>query len=686
MKDINAIINTPAKSDIIIPDDVNKYLQNGDKIFNNYSEYSAKAKEISDEITEKIKDAEARKLALQSFRYDQKTDLYYFTDIKKDGHKLYASTYSVADHERKKYSYQEDLGDYTSFEKSRARLDAEYYISLLEKSIPEGFSVGSDSHDYLVYTKVRDIDAYLIFSPVDPSSYIVSCDLYNDVAATGKVVHELLIGDDGVGYVHKYNVTYNFDCEPKATCTACGFILNSTISNHRPCFEHIEEEDGKIKWRFVLCDRCDGGMIDFYSDNEAIVRVELDKMNYSISDAIVKNSEGLIEHYVPDFKNALVISEIEYIGKGDRYEKDSAFSVIIPDLRNCSDYRIIGVVEASRVNTHPAFIDLTLPEGVEFLSRKSFYKSAVKTITLPNTLMYIDDMAFDQSRIEELTIPESVIYMGDNFGNCYLMKKLVVNSPELEVFPSISAPALETLKIYSRVEKFKMFRTVNFTEFTIPDGVKVIEGNFQGCCIEKIILPSTLQRIGASAFANCENLRSVKINSEITNIGINAFYNCKALSDIKLPSSVEQIEAFAFEGCVSLTDDAINQCTNLKGIYNSAFDNCTGLKNIVIPESVEFLGSAFSGCKFKSIRFKCAFKNAGEFEAGKVIYEGEILGEIRFGGVTEIHAKTLPTVKSVKIGGNAKIVYFAGSEEAFENAGYTWDETVTVNFDVDFSE
>ena len=156
-----------------------------------------------------------------------------------------------------------------------------------------------------------------------------------------------------------------------------------------------------------------------------------------------------------------------------------------------------------------------------------------------------------------------------------------------------------------------------------------INKSFQG----KLSIPSTLKGtkvcgIKATAFYDCNALKSIVIPNTVTEIGWQAFTGCTGLTRIVIPDSVEYIDSYAFKGCTGLTSivvsggnkvydsrDNCNAIINTK--YNSltagckntmipdsvteicsgAFSGCTGLTSIVIPDSVTYIGAyAFSGC------------------------------------------------------------------------------------------
>lgn len=111
------------------------------------------------------------------------------------------------------------------------------------------------------------------------------------------------------------------------------------------------------------------------------------------------------------------------------------------------------------------------------------------------------------------------------------------------------------------------------------DGKTVValsENSFTGQKkLKKILLPETVTEIGATAFADCENLSVVKA-SGVTVIRADAFEGCGNLKEIELSPSLAVIEDGAFHGCgklrslpapATLTEigiDALAGCGNLR--------------------------------------------------------------------------------------------------------------------------
>lgn len=84
---------------------------------------------------------------------------------------------------------------------------------------------------------------------------------------------------------------------------------------------------------------------------------------------------------------------------------------------------------------------------------------------------------------------------------------------------------------------------------TIPEGVVELEDEafvFRED-IREVWLPSTLKRIGKSAFQECVNLEVVHFQEGLEVVGFAAFCNCLSLPRPQLPKGVI-IEELAFHG------------------------------------------------------------------------------------------------------------------------------------------
>ncbi len=124
----------------------------------------------------------------------------------------------------------------------------------------------------------------------------------------------------------------------------------------------------------------------------------------------------------------------------------------------------------------------------------------------------------------------------------------------------------------------------SLTEVTIPSTIEYAGETY------------TVTKIGGYAFADCQDLTSVKIPNSITSIGNDAFVRCKSLTTISLPNSITSISSCAFKECVSLK--SINIPNNIATIEYETFRSCSSLESIDIPNSVTRINSwAFAYCE-----------------------------------------------------------------------------------------
>lgn len=93
------------------------------------------------------------------------------------------------------------------------------------------------------------------------------------------------------------------------------------------------------------------------------------------------------------------------------------------------------------------------------------------------------------------------------------------------------------------------------TEWTIPEGYSSVGSGcfFDGEALgyykylKKVTLPSTIKKIGSSAFLNCTSLEEIKIPEGCTEIDGRAFYDCTSLKELILPSTIKTLGDFSLQ-------------------------------------------------------------------------------------------------------------------------------------------
>lgn len=113
-------------------------------------------------------------------------------------------------------------------------------------------------------------------------------------------------------------------------------------------------------------------------------------------------------------------------------------------------------------------------------------------------------------------------------------------------------------------------------------------GARQGCEITKVVLPTSIYKIGATAFQNTASLDSIDIPEGVKSIGSNAFSG-SGLKAVVIPESVDTLGTYAFYGCANMTKaELLNHPKSLpEGLFSQ-----TSITSFNIPESVEDIGTA----------------------------------------------------------------------------------------------
>lgn len=130
----------------------------------------------------------------------------------------------------------------------------------------------------------------------------------------------------------------------------------------------------------------------------------------------------------------------------------------------------------------------------------------------------------------------------------------------------------------------------------MPEGLEAIgEHAFDGCeTLEFDALPSTLTSIGDYAFQNCQTLTSVTLPEGLKELGEGAFREAKNLEKAVLFSNVTELKDKTFEGCVALEKVYLPKL--LTSIGNNCFFCNWALSEITFPDSLEEIGDFAFAC------------------------------------------------------------------------------------------
>jgi len=112
--------------------------------------------------------------------------------------------------------------------------------------------------------------------------------------------------------------------------------------------------------------------------------------------------------------------------------------------------------------------------------------------------------------------------------------------------------------------------------------------------IDTLVLPDSLERIGAEAFSGCVNLRALICPPSLSEIGPAAFMGCSSLRRAVLSEAQTEISDGCFLECESLNE--LRFSSKLKSVGSLALQG-TALETFNAPISLGFIGEqAFWDC------------------------------------------------------------------------------------------
>ena len=277
---------------------------------------------------------------------------------------------------------------------------------------------------------------------------------------------------------------------------------------------------------------------------------------------------------------------------------------------------------------------LTLPNTVKSIGASAFEGcSYLDTILLGNNFGYIaiDDDGFKNCvRLTTLKISSTVVTFDiSSFDGCENIRTIIVD--EDNAFLTVD----ENSVLYTKDRSVLLYypRTL-----LIPDGVlRLDDANLKEIGahafrnnpnLKTVVIGASVEKIADRAFENCINLESVEFigENEKFTLGSYAFSKCAKLQGITLPAATTEITRYAFDH-TGLTNFTIPASTVTIG-YN-AF-SYTDLTAISIPANVTFIGHGafYNATKLTTINFEARTE---EIVIGKINEGDEALVEIANG-------------------------------------------------------
>lgn len=242
------------------------------------------------------------------------------------------------------------------------------------------------------------------------------------------------------------------------------------------------------------------------------------------------------------------------------------------------------------------------------------YKSSLTTVSLPTTTTSIGEQAFYFAwNLTGIAIPASVNRIADfAFYGCYAMTSVSVASANKR-YSSASGVLLNEAQ-----DTLFLFPNSKPGNYNIPNTVKhIYKSAFENSfLVSSVSLPSTLQSIGAYAFAYCSGIGpNLTLPTSLKKLEDGAFYGCYNLTGtVNMPANLTDLGSYCF-----LESNNINAFyVDASNPYYSSWNDVLYSKNLdtificppakvgnyTIPSNVKVIGSyAFYNCKLLTGNF-----------------------------------------------------------------------------------
>lgn len=317
--------------------------------------------------------------------------------------------------------------------------------------------------------------------------------------------------------------------------------------------DHAFKECSKLK----TINNVPAGLTDINEwcfESTALESVDLSNTKVTImKDGVFFNNKSLTSIQLPN--------NLKYVWNNAFNGCTSLNEIVMPStVEAIYNYVFAGCTSLSSV---------TLNEGCTTLGDHVFKDCPFTSIIFPRTLSSIREYAFEGSGLTSADLSNTKIEYLPNgcFCNCTKLK-------EVQLPSTLTTP--------------------NSGEWKNEDDNNYGKNAFQNTAIESIDLTNTnIMSLGDYMFADCPNLKTVKLPSSLKYIWEHAFYK-SPLSSITFPPSLLRIEKYAFQN-TQLTNVVIP--TSTRHIGDGAFDSNNNLNTVFINGRECYLAVyAFAKC------------------------------------------------------------------------------------------
>ena len=377
---------------------------------------------------------------------------------------------------------------------------------------------------------------------------------------------------------------------------------NGLLNINWAAIPEVISPEGKINWGAL------GSM--FRGDDPSETIGVLDYTSVKLTDGTM-----MITGYSGNEKNVTVPDEIDgvpvtVIGEGAFAQNPTVEHVTLPDS--------VTVIQAKAFFYCPNLASVKIPRNLEEIGAGAFSDcvslSAVYTDVLSSIIMGTAGTAQPVGA----NLPYSLHTLGEQaFAGCQSLTSVIIR-------PTLASWGGNT------------FIESGLRSAVIMDGVSEIPDNaFAGTRLTEVVIPSSVTKIGAGAFANCDQLHTVTLNEGLEIIANSAFSGT-AISEITIPSTVTALWGMDFAECTNLTS------VIFKGDVPSALFNKEYGSGVYLPEYTVYYTLGAKGfddlerngytcelmpCKTDSVVADCGFEIVDFYKATILGTSGQSLLE-----------------------------------------------------------
>ena len=355
-----------------------------------------------------------------------------------------------------------------------------------------------------------------------------------------------------------------------------------------------------------------------------------------------------------------------------------------------------------------ALTEFVFPSSLQNIGPWAFANSKLQAVTVTHDLYMIDTSAFAYAEVKEFNVLANISIIGESaFAYAGLQEVNILGMVSVLSEGAFAYSTVQNVAVLGAITTMEerafyscdMLTSVSFADYAITsipantffycsqlkeislgEGITSIgEGAFAYAAATEIALPSTVETIGYSAFANCYDLSIIFLSKSLTNIDYDAFVNCYALYEVFNPSSLPITRGSYDYGYVAVYALIVHESLDAERMTTEIKDGvtykCAPTEKIACvyaceenaPKTLDFSSLELNGVTYEDLWvYTYAF------------YQNSTIEELNTGLITEIQSYAFAectALKKVTLGNvlQAEKVSF----DAFVNCYKLWEVHTT---------